>query len=149
VIDGGGSWTVIENGLVAVREKTSLTRTVNVQVPTNVGVPLMTPAEESPSPVGRAPKARDQEYGTPPPVAVSVAEYDTPKVPPGKDGVVIESVCARSSGPHVNANISTTSERKCAFSRVACTHLFETFIGSSGRTKCVVFRLQHAANSNQ
>jgi len=111
-----------------------------------VGAPLITPAEESPSPGGKAPKARDQEYGVPPPVAVRVAEYGAAKVPAGKDGVVIKRVCARSSGPQVNVNISTTSERKAAFNRVACAHLFDTFIGLPPRP---MRRLQTAAHCEQ
>ena len=49
----------------------SVTRTRNVDVDTDAGVPLMVPAEPSVSPTGRVFEIRDQLYGGTPPVAVN------------------------------------------------------------------------------
>ncbi len=48
----------------------SVTRTVKFDVPFVVGVPEITPADDSDRPAGRVPEASDHEYGVVPPVAV-------------------------------------------------------------------------------
>ena len=52
----------------------SVTFTVTVEVPAEVGVPVSTPAVDSDSPAGSEPLTL-QWYGAVPPEAASVAEY--------------------------------------------------------------------------
>ena len=57
----------------------SLTCTLNVKLPTWLGLPLKAPLEEfNPNPAGREPEVTDHVYGAVPPAAASVAEYATP-----------------------------------------------------------------------
>jgi hypothetical protein len=72
----------------------SFTRTVNEELPADVGVPEMTPDDAVRfKPAGRVPAEMLQVYGIVPPVAPSVAEYALPTVPPGNDVVVTEGGC--------------------------------------------------------
>jgi hypothetical protein len=66
--------TVIDSDLVAFCDALSLTRTVNVELPAAVGVPLMAPLELSVKPGGRFPDVMLHVYGFAPPLATSVAE---------------------------------------------------------------------------
>lgn len=63
---------VTANAWFAVCEPASLTRTVKLNPPAAVGVPLMTPAEDRSSPGGKVPEKRVQAYGGVPPLAASV-----------------------------------------------------------------------------
>jgi hypothetical protein len=66
---------------------------VNVPVPVNVGVPLITPPDVSVSPAGNnVPPVKDHVYGAVPPLAASVAEYAWFCIPFGKLVVVTTSV---------------------------------------------------------
>jgi hypothetical protein len=68
----------------------SVTRTVKLDVPEAVGVPLMTPVDEPKlNPAGRLPETTDQLYGVLPPVAASVWLYASPIVPLGTLVVVM------------------------------------------------------------
>ena len=70
----------------------AVTRTVKLDVPAAVGVPAITPVPAfSVSPAGSVPLASDHVYGGIPPLAVSVVEYATPCVPPGRAVVVIDT----------------------------------------------------------
>jgi hypothetical protein len=72
---------VIESDAVAVPAvglAESVAMTVKVDVPVADGVPVIAPAELNERPPGNEPEVSDQEYGEKPPVAASVAEYDTP-----------------------------------------------------------------------
>ena len=60
---------------MAVAEEASVTRTVILETPVVLGVPVIAPAAESVSPPGSVPDAIDQVYGAVPPVATSVCEY--------------------------------------------------------------------------
>ena len=67
----------------------SVTLTVMLNVPEDVGVPEITPVETlRASPGGREPALFDQVYGLLPPFAVSVVEYGVPTLPGGSDVVV-------------------------------------------------------------
>jgi len=67
----------------------SVTWTVKLKVPVAVGVPARTPPLARVRPPGNAPADTVQAYPVPvPPVANSVAEYDTVIVPPARDVVV-------------------------------------------------------------
>jgi hypothetical protein len=82
---------VIERAFVALCAgfSESVTLTVKLKVPEDVGVPEITPVEAlMESPGGREPALIDQVYGFFPPVAVSVAEYAVPTLPEGSDVVV-------------------------------------------------------------
>ena len=60
----------------------SVSVTVKLKVPDDVGVPEITPVEAlRPSPGGRGPALFDHVYGLFPPVAVSVAEYGVLTLP--------------------------------------------------------------------
>jgi hypothetical protein len=69
VIVSVGGLIVTEKDFVAVRAKLSATRTVKLDKPAAVGVPLMVPPDESVNPAGSDPDTTDQEYGAVPPVA--------------------------------------------------------------------------------
>src|SRR5882757_9402592 len=58
----------------------SVTLMVKLDVPTTVGVPVMTPVGDSLSPVGRVPEAKLKIYGAVPPVAVIVPKYGVARV---------------------------------------------------------------------
>jgi hypothetical protein len=73
----------------------SVTLIVNAEVPTVVGVPAITPVlAVSDNPAGNVPLEMLHVYGVTPPVAASVVEYATFKVPFGKFVVMIVSVDA-------------------------------------------------------
>ena len=76
-----------------------MTRIVKTKTPAAVAVPLIT-FDDSARPSGNAPEARDHVYGSVPPVAVNVCEYAAPRLPEGRDVVVIES----GGGSTVRAN---------------------------------------------
>ena len=59
-MDSVGGLTKREKAFVAVCDKLSATCTVKFEVPTVVGVPLITPPEESVRPAGSAPVVIDQ-----------------------------------------------------------------------------------------
>jgi hypothetical protein len=63
---------------------------VKLDVCAVVGVPLITPPEESDNPAGSAPLESDQLYGVWPPAAARVWEYAIPTVPPGRLAVVTD-----------------------------------------------------------
>jgi hypothetical protein len=81
----------------------SVRRTVKSEIPAVVGVPLMTPPDDSARPAGNVPEALDHAYGVVPLTPAKVAEYATLTTPAGKGEVVvieggaalmvIESVC--------------------------------------------------------
>ena len=73
VIESGGAMAM-ENCWVAVCAPLSATRTVKVELPAVVGVPLITPAADSVSPPGRDPALTDQVYGGNPLAAARVTE---------------------------------------------------------------------------
>ncbi len=77
-----------------------MTRIVKTKTPAAVAVPLITPLEDSARPSGNAPEVRDHVYGVVPPVAVNICEYAAPRLPEGRDVVVIES----GGGSTVRAN---------------------------------------------
>ncbi len=67
----------------------SVSLTVKLKVPEDVGVPEITPVVAlRTSPAGKEPALIDHVYGVFPPVAVSVAVYAVPALPPGRDVVV-------------------------------------------------------------
>ena len=68
----------------------SVTRAVKLAVPAVVGVPDITPPEESDNPAGSDPEASAQLYGVVPPVAASVWLYATPIWPFGRLDVVTD-----------------------------------------------------------
>jgi hypothetical protein len=76
---------VTEYSFVAVAEAASVTRTVKVEEPAAVGVPLKTPPADRSSPAGRVPADTDQLFVPVPPVAVSVWLYAVPTVPAGSE----------------------------------------------------------------
>jgi hypothetical protein len=55
VIERAAGAMVIDNCFVALRDAPSVTRTVNVEFPDAVGVPLIAPLELRDSPAGRLP----------------------------------------------------------------------------------------------
>src|SRR5687768_11950811 len=63
----------------------SVTRMVNVELPTVVGVPDNTPVGESVTPAGRTPVVTPKTYGGLPPLATSVWLMRTPTVALGSD----------------------------------------------------------------
>ena len=91
IVGFGDGLMVRSNDLVPVALAVSVTRTVKVNVPAAVGVPLSTPPVLSESPPGAAPPTIAQlVYGVVPPVAANVCVYATPTVPAGNgDAVVI------------------------------------------------------------
>jgi hypothetical protein len=76
IVSTGGAMT-IDSAFVAVSAGAwlSVTRTVKLEVPAVVGVPLITPPEESDNPAGSEPLASDQLYGVTPPLAANVWLY--------------------------------------------------------------------------
>ena len=78
------------SGFVALFWAASCTWTVKPLVPTDMGVPEITPVfASSDKPVGSAPAAIDHAYGPLPPVATSAALYATDWFPLGSEVVVI------------------------------------------------------------
>lgn len=71
---GGGAAASIVTSKIRVDEALSLpaTRTVKLEVPVAVGVPLRTPSADKLRPAGSVPEETDQLYGVVPPEAVSV-----------------------------------------------------------------------------
>ena len=65
---------VMDSALDADCAPLSATRTVKVELPAVVGVPLMTPAGDRASPAGKAPAVTDQAYGVTPFAAARVTE---------------------------------------------------------------------------
>ena len=65
---------IIDRAFVAVSAGVceSVTRTVKLEVPEAVGVPLITPPELRLKPAGSEPDASDQLYGVTPPLAANV-----------------------------------------------------------------------------
>jgi hypothetical protein len=84
---------VKENDFVDEALLAPVTRTVKVEVPAVVGVPLIAPPVDRERPAGRGPEETDQLYGCVPPVAASVLLYAVPTVPAGK-GLAVEIVGA-------------------------------------------------------
>ena len=74
VIVGGVATTFMLKALVAVCPAASVTRTLKLALPANVGVPVMSPVDDRESPGGKAPVASDHVYGARPPVAASDCE---------------------------------------------------------------------------
>ncbi len=73
VVITGTALIMIDNACSSNAAAASSTRTVKLDVPAVVGVPLMTPvAPSSTRPAGKAPTEIDQFNGAVPPVAVSV-----------------------------------------------------------------------------
>ena len=64
---------VIENAFCAVCDALSVTRMVKLEVPVDVGVPLIVPAMDNANPAGNDPEATAQLYGGVPPLAAKVA----------------------------------------------------------------------------
>ena len=64
----------------------------NVDEPPEVGIPLKTPDELSVIPTGSCPVVSFHIYGVVPPVAVSVAAYETFAVPFAREVVEITNV---------------------------------------------------------
>jgi len=72
----GGPFTVRVSVLEAVAEVESVTWTVKVKAPTDVGVPEIVPTFAfNESPVGSVPNGIDQLYGVVPLLAAKVAVY--------------------------------------------------------------------------
>jgi hypothetical protein len=84
---------VRENDFVDEALFPPVTRTVKVEVPAVVGVPLIAPPVDRESPAGRDPEETDQLYGCVPPVAASVLLYAVPTVP-AVSGLAVEIVGA-------------------------------------------------------
>jgi|SRR5690348_3069877 hypothetical protein len=69
----------------------SVTCTVKVAVPDEVGVPEITPVLASrESPAGGLPAVIDHKRGSVPPLACSLAEYEVPSTPAGNE--IVEMV---------------------------------------------------------
>jgi hypothetical protein len=83
-----GGVTGREKTLVADADAPSVTRIVNVDDPTVVGVPDMTPRARL-SPGGSDPVAIAQVYGGDPPDTLSPCEYGVPTEPGGKAEVAM------------------------------------------------------------
>jgi hypothetical protein len=64
--------TVIEREAVAAAPAASVTRTLILKVPEEVGAPEMMPEALSVRPAGIEPETRDHEYGGVPPIADNV-----------------------------------------------------------------------------
>ena len=74
---------------VAAAPEESVTLTAKLKVPAAVGVPARIPPLARVRPPGNAPEKTVQAYPAPiPPLAVSVAEYETLTVPLGKEDAV-------------------------------------------------------------
>jgi hypothetical protein len=92
--NGGGGLMVMLSGCVTLLPAVSVTCTVNAEVPTAVGVPVI--SAEIPagvvmkvSPGGRLPEITAQVNGAGAPVALTNTSYGTPIVPADSDAVVI------------------------------------------------------------
>jgi len=70
-------------------ELPSVTRSVNVDVDVDVGMPEMVPVEARASPAGSEPDTIDQVLVPLPPAEVRICEYDWPTTVDGSDAVVI------------------------------------------------------------
>jgi hypothetical protein len=83
--------TTIDNMTVwlCAGDPESETVTANVDVPLAVGVPEMTPPDESVSPAGRLPEVIDQVYPGVPPLAESTVLYAVPLCAPGSPLVLM------------------------------------------------------------
>jgi hypothetical protein len=90
VLDRVAGATMIDNDLVTSCEPLSLTRTVNVELPTAAGVPVIAPFEASDNPGGKLPEVMLQVYGGVPPLAPNIAEYAAFTEPSGN--AVVETV---------------------------------------------------------
>ena len=97
-----GGLIVSPNPLLAIIPPPSLTCAVKLKVPELVGVPLNTPLLLKVNPPGKVPALTVQLYGSVPPEAVSVCEYETPTVPVGNGELV---VIANAAGLIVNAKL--------------------------------------------
>jgi hypothetical protein len=88
-----GGVTTIDRVTVSLcaGELESDTDTPNVDVPLAVGVPEITPPEESVSPAGRLPDVIDQLYPAVPPLAESAELYAVPASPAGSPFVPMAS----------------------------------------------------------
>src|ERR1035437_3605558 len=71
----------MDRGLVATAPPASVTRTMKLQVCVMEGAPLMTPPEDSVSPLHKLPAAKSQVYPVRPPVTERACEYKAPTVP--------------------------------------------------------------------
>jgi len=81
----------MDRALDAVAPTASLTRTVKLNVPPVVGIPLMVPVLAFKlSPLGSDPVVIAQLSGGMPPVAINDVEYKLPVDPPGAEEVVID-----------------------------------------------------------
>ena len=60
MIESGGAVMVTESGRVTDCEPLSATRTVKLELPAVVGVPLITPVPDSVKPAGKDPEVTDQ-----------------------------------------------------------------------------------------
>ena len=94
--EGGGAAALIvkEKSFVAEAPLAPSTRTVKLEVPAVVGVPLRTPAADKLRPAGSVPGGTDQVYGIVPPVAVSVWLYAVSTAPAGSETVEIVGASA-------------------------------------------------------
>jgi hypothetical protein len=86
---------VSENAKLAVSDLASATVAVKAEAPAAVGVPAITPPEESVRPAGNAPDVTAQEYGGVPQQADRVCEYAAPVAPDGNEDVVMASWVGR------------------------------------------------------
>jgi hypothetical protein len=72
-VGGGAAASIVtEKSFVEEALLAPATRTVKLEVPVAVGVPLRTPPVDKFSPAGSVPEDTDQLYGVVPPVAASV-----------------------------------------------------------------------------
>jgi predicted RecA/RadA family phage recombinase len=79
---------VMLNACDAVAFELSFTCTVKLEVPAEVGVPLIAPLAASDKPAGSDPTVVDHVFPPDPPLAARVCEYAAPTVPLGSDEVV-------------------------------------------------------------
>jgi predicted ribosome-associated RNA-binding protein Tma20 len=91
VVTDRAAVTTTVSGAVALAPELSATCAVKFDVPAADGVPLITPAELSDSPVGSVPALTVHEYPPVPPLAARVCEYAVPTTPFGNDDVVTDS----------------------------------------------------------
>jgi len=84
MVKGAGGATVRVNDFALLPSFVSPTTAKNVTVPAWVGVPEITPADDSVNPGGKDPDSRNHVYGGAPPVAVSVCEYGEPTLAFGR-----------------------------------------------------------------
>jgi hypothetical protein len=91
---------VAVSGVGSVESETS---TMNADELADVGVPLITPAGDSVSPVGKLPLERDHVYGNTPPEAARSAVYGCPTVSCGRDVVATANGVGTMLDPYVSA----------------------------------------------